>query len=164
MTNSKVIGAKYEREICVALSLWVSHGESEDLFWRSSMSGGRATIAHRVGRSIKPCGDICSIDPRGHALTDPFFIEVKHVSRVLLDRFLMENSGPISKFWKKAKQQAADHKREPMLIIKEKRRLTVVITRKNALRKICLEPGGAITVDPEVRLFSIMLKFKFGPP
>ncbi len=162
MVNSKRKGSAMERQLCKALSLWVSQGVSEDWFWRSSLSGGRATVAKKFGRVVNQCGDICSVDPRGFALTDVFFIESKHVKKHQLDKFLMEGTGLLAAFWKQAKKQAADHKREPMLIAKENHGPTIVITRKNALRKICLTPGGAITVDPEVRLFSIMLNYKFG--
>src|SRR5215216_6431446 len=52
-------GPQWEREVCRALSLWVTNGERVDVFWRSAMSGGRATVHNR---SVIPChkGDKCS--------------------------------------------------------------------------------------------------------
>jgi len=43
--GGKAKGASFERDICRRLSLWVSAGKQEDVFWRSAMSGGRSTVA-----------------------------------------------------------------------------------------------------------------------
>ena len=71
-------GAKYEREVCRDLSLWVSDNKYDDLYWRSSMSGGRSTVRHKKGkRTIGHGGDICSTSNKGRFLTDLFTIELK---------------------------------------------------------------------------------------
>ena len=36
-------GGAWEREFSKYLSLWITEGERDDVFWRSSQSGGRAT-------------------------------------------------------------------------------------------------------------------------
>ena len=42
-------GGGFERKTLKALSLWISKGERKDIFRRSIMSGGRATIALASG-------------------------------------------------------------------------------------------------------------------
>lgn len=158
--NSKQKGSAFERKICEALSLWASNGVSKDWYWRAAMSGGRATIHQRSGRDIKACGDICAVSPEGHALTDVFFIETKAYKDLSLDKFLLENKGPLARFWEVCKQQAADHKRCPMLIAKENNKPIVVVTLPGHLDSIC-EAKGSITLFPEVRPFNTMLGYKF---
>lgn len=71
-------GASFEREICKALGLWWTNGERDDIFWRSSNSGGRATVRHRKGRStFGQYGDIQATDPVGQSLMDLCTIELK---------------------------------------------------------------------------------------
>src|SRR5687767_11847864 len=104
--NSKAKGSQFERVVCKQLSLWVSGGKQQDCFWRSAMSGGRATVrnksaAGRVRRTVvRQGGDIASVAPEGHALTDKFYVECKNYKQLALDRFLLLNTGNLAKFWK----------------------------------------------------------------
>lgn len=71
-------GANFEREICKQLSLWWTSGSRDDIFWRSSQSGGRATIRGRQGkRTAGSYGDIVALDPIGETLLKHFTIELK---------------------------------------------------------------------------------------
>ena len=71
-------GAKFEREISKALSRWWTEGERDDIFWRTSQSGGRATTRKKQGKSTKnQDGDICATDPIGQPLLDITTIELK---------------------------------------------------------------------------------------
>ena len=55
-------GSGFERTICHELSMWISHGKHDDLFWRSSMSGGRATVMFKKGgQNRTQNGDITAI-------------------------------------------------------------------------------------------------------
>lgn len=127
----KAKGAGFEREVCKALSLWVSRGKDEDLFWRSAMSGGRATVAKKKGKALaRQAGDITATAPEGHALTDAFFIECKFVKALRLDLFVQYGQGPLSQYWETARVQAALHKRAPMLICKENAGEVFVIMSK----------------------------------
>ncbi|MBM3120244.1 MAG: hypothetical protein FJ006_12010, partial [Chloroflexi bacterium] len=57
-------GASFERDISRQLSLWWTHGERDDVFWRSSMSGGRATVRAKKGqKTAYQNGDITATDP-----------------------------------------------------------------------------------------------------
>ncbi len=122
-------GGGFERRICKELSLWVSHGKREDLFWRSAMSGGRSTVARKKGKHLPAsAGDISAIDPLGAVLTEHFFIECKSVANLHLHRFVTEHSGLLAEFWEKAYSQALDHKKELMLICKQNRYPTLLLT------------------------------------
>lgn len=71
-------GADFERDISRTLSLWWSHGERDDIFWRTSMSGGRATVRKKSGKSTAyQAGDISFTDPIGAPLIKATVIELK---------------------------------------------------------------------------------------
>jgi hypothetical protein len=71
-------GSSYEREICKQLSKWWTDGSRDDVFWRSSQSGGRATQRAKHGlRTYGAYGDIAAVDPIGEPLLKLFTIELK---------------------------------------------------------------------------------------
>ena len=71
-------GSPFERELCVALSLWWTGGENDDVFWRSATSGARATTRAKRGKQTRGhYGDICATIPEGELLTRVFTIEAK---------------------------------------------------------------------------------------
>lgn len=72
-------GSTFERKICKDLSLWWTGGKDDDCFWRSSMSGGRATIRGRKGKRTRGhYGDIAATDRVGELLTSLIAFELKH--------------------------------------------------------------------------------------
>lgn len=74
-------GSKFERTICKQLSKWWTLGERDDVFWRSSISGGRATQRAKKGlRTYGSYGDIAAVDPIGEPLLKLFTIELKRGS------------------------------------------------------------------------------------
>lgn len=118
--GGKAKGAAYEREVCKKLSLWVSHGKREDLFWRSAMSGGRATVGRKQGKSHdQHAGDISATHPEGHALTDKWYVECKAYSDLDIESALMKGEGKLSKFWREAVTQATAYHKMPMVIAKQ---------------------------------------------
>lgn len=71
-------GSSFERIICKQLSMWWSNGTRDDIFWRSSNSGGRATMRGKKGKStFGHCGDIAATDPIGQSLLNKVTIELK---------------------------------------------------------------------------------------
>ncbi len=129
--NPKAKGSAFERSVCQRLSLWASDGAREDVFWRSSISGGRATLGSRKARGTKftaQAGDISAIHPLGHPLLKLFFIECKHLRRLQLDLALYGYKGFLEKLWIKPSKQAAAIRREPLCIVKENRRAELVLT------------------------------------
>jgi hypothetical protein len=71
-------GSQFEREICTQLSRWWTDDARDDIFWRSSQSGGRATVRGRKGKStFGHCGDVAAVDPIGSPLIEAVTIEIK---------------------------------------------------------------------------------------
>lgn len=71
-------GSAFEREFCKDLSLWWTYGEREDVFWRSSNSGGRATVRASVGKTTAgQHGDVAAIDEIGIPFLQLVTIELK---------------------------------------------------------------------------------------
>lgn len=119
LVNGKQKGAGWEREVSVKLSLWVSGGEHEDYYWRSSMSGGRSTVAAKRGKRLAAqAGDISCINPLGSSLTDKFYIELKFY-KSLDFAGLLKGTGNLAKFWIETRKQAQLYRKEPLLIAKQ---------------------------------------------
>lgn len=71
-------GSVFEREICKELSLWITSGERDDIFWRTAGSGGRATMRKKSGKTTaNQEGDVCATDPIGQPLVNIVTIELK---------------------------------------------------------------------------------------
>lgn len=125
--GGKSKGGAFERQICVKLSKWVSEGEKDDLFWRSAMSGGRATVGAKKGISrSSQSGDISSIAPEGHVLTNNFSIECKTYADLMLDGLLLDKKGGIVSFWNQTKRDAINSEKKPMLIAKQNRSIVLL--------------------------------------
>lgn len=133
--GSKMKGAAFERKVCVALSRFIDPRSEDTLFWRSSLSGGRATIQNRKGIVNKTqLGDITSVDPRGRWVTDNFFIECKFYGDLDLESSILIDRGRLSKFWRKVVKEAKNAKRHPLLIAKQNRTPILVLTTLNGLK------------------------------
>lgn len=72
-------GGSYERDVCRRLSRWwTGSDEDDDVFWRSSQSGGRATTRAKSGKTTRGhCGDITAVDGRGRKFTKLITVELK---------------------------------------------------------------------------------------
>lgn len=134
-SHSKQKGAGYEREICKALSRWVSHGKREDLFWRSAMSGGRATVGRKRGVDLAGhAGDISATHPDGHKLLDHWYVECKRYSDLKIESALLDGVGTLMAHWRTTCEEATRVKKMPMLIARQDRRETLlIIPRPNML-------------------------------
>lgn len=83
-------GADYEREVCNKLSDWWTGKPDSSVFWRTSNSGGRATIRKAKGMATSGhCGDIGAVDDVGLPLVRLITIEAKrgYSSEVFTDVF-----------------------------------------------------------------------------
>ena len=135
--NGKQKGAGFEREICKKLSLWITKGEKVDCFWRSAMSGGRATVAKGA---VRQAGDITAVAPEGHALTDVLYIECKNYKDVDLD-CLVKGKGTLLTFWKTAQKEAAKYNRIPTLIFKRNHWPIMFCTSREGIRLLKIKPS-----------------------
>lgn len=126
--GGKKKGSEFERLICKKLSLWVSQGANDDLFWRSAMSGGRASVQYKKGIANRQAGDITAVSPEGHEFTDWFYVECKSVRDLNIQAFMFQTGvGKLKTFWSAAKRQAVRHNRWPMIICKENRSPVLVV-------------------------------------
>jgi len=140
--GGKQKGAAFERRICQQLSLWVSDGTAKDLFWRSAMSGGRATVARKRGHKLaRQAGDVTAVAFEGHQLTDSFYIELKHVADLALSRFLLEGTGTLAKFWETTCTEANAYSKHPLLIAKQNRYPVFVVTRRGDMVDLAQSAG-----------------------
>jgi len=71
-------GGGFEREMCKKLSLWWTSGKSDDIFWRTSGSGARATTRAKSNKAtFGQSGDVGATHPDGLPLINLFVIELK---------------------------------------------------------------------------------------
>lgn len=118
--SGKSKGSGFERTVCHLLSMWISDGKHDDLFWRSSMSGGRATVMFKKGGSNRSqCGDITAIHPDGNPLVDKFLISCKFYKDLQIEGAVLGNKGGLTAFWIECVTEAKQHNKLPMLISKQ---------------------------------------------
>jgi hypothetical protein len=159
--GGKQKGASFEREICVKLSLWVTAGGRKDVFWRSAMSGGRATVR---GMDVRQSGDICAVAPEGHVLTDRWYIETKHVRDLNLWG-LFTDLGKLRQYWLLTCDLAHSRGKEPMLIAKQNNApVLVCLPTKTTKTSWKIEPRISVWQwGADVLVFDELLKTKFRP-
>jgi hypothetical protein len=122
--GGKQKGAEWERECCKKLSLFITEGKREDVFWRSAMSGGRATVQAKKGiENRSQSGDISSVAEEGNLFTDVFCIEAKYYADLKLRSLVFGKpvKDSILDYWKQTQTQAILCRQEPILIVKQNR-------------------------------------------
>jgi len=117
-------GRQFERDISRILSLWISDGINEDIFWRTDASGARATTKSKKGKSLPfGAGDIKHEEEEGKIFTDIFLVEVKRGYGEKID-FLNFIDKPKTKnifldWFNKAQKECDFHnKKVPLIIFK----------------------------------------------
>jgi hypothetical protein len=144
--GGKAKGSQFESDVCRELSLWVSHGKQEDVFWRSAMSGGRSTVAARKGKRLATqAGDISSIHAIGNPFTDRFLIECKYYADLNF-LGLLNGKGKLLEFWGEALVQAAAYSKLPLLVAKQNRMLTMVCLCNIGSRELELDKRALLIV------------------
>lgn len=128
-TRGKGKGQQFEREVCVKLSEWVTGGKRKDVFWRSAMSGGRATVSRG---QVRQAGDICAVSEEGYELTKLCYFECKFYKSLNLQLFLLHGAGPLATFWDRTMREAEEYYRHPVLIAKENGEVPLVIVPRGA--------------------------------
>lgn len=142
-------GSAFERKICQLLSLWVTGLVKKDVFWRSSMSGGRYTVKSKGGHrgAAAQAGDISAISPEGHALLDAFIVECKHHKTLDLLSVLRNADGNIHGWWEKLQEQCGTLNRHPMLIAKG----------NNMPELVFITKAGLDILDPERERVEVLM-------
>jgi hypothetical protein len=145
--GSKQKGSAFERQMCKSLSLWASSGLREDLYWRSSMSGGRSTIQVKKGKqNTTQAGDISSIDRTGSEFIERFCVECKHYKTLDLIPGIIQNRGALHGFWKRLLKDAAGVKKLPILIAKQNRLPTLVLLTEGGASQLNLRRGDCLSI------------------
>lgn len=123
-------GGDFERDTCRRLSLWVTVGRRDDVFWRSATSGARATV--QLGKGIinlAQSGDMSAIDPEGYEFVRTTFVEMKHRKDLGIGRGLVCGTGDLANFWRTACVEASKYDKRPLLIARQNLYPTLAITR-----------------------------------
>lgn len=120
--GGKSKGSGFEREIAKELSLWMTNGQRNDLFWRTHSSGALGTIGNRK----MEYGDIMAIDDLGKPLTDNYHIECR-CGKIIRLRDLAFGRGNIVDFIKQGRQGAKDSGRQPLWFFREHMMPTVAM-------------------------------------
>jgi len=118
--GGKQKGAQFERDACRRLSLWISTGKRKDIFWRSAMSGGRATVGLKQGDQLSAqAGDISLVDPLGASFINTFVVECKFYKDLKVQNLIFEGKSGLLEFWQQVNRDAVSHKKLPFLIAKQ---------------------------------------------
>lgn len=119
-SHSKQKGAQFERDMCRKLSLWLSGGRRSDLFWRSAMSGGRATLAAKKGDdTVQSSGDLTAIDSTSYIFASKFSIECKFYKDFDFGALIYGRKSGLPVFWKQCRTDAKAVNKLPFLIAKK---------------------------------------------
>ncbi len=129
-------GSGFERGICKQLSLWWTGGKEDNIFWRSTTSGARATVRAKKGlKTPNSYGDVCAIDPSGDSLINLVSIELKrgYSSQLTIQDLLDSNQAEplLLKFWKQAERDKAIGERSWSWLIfqRDRRQACIVFNR-----------------------------------
>lgn len=118
--NSKCKGSSFERWVSKELSLWISKGERQDLFWRTHSSGSLGTIS----KMRTEYGDIMAIHEDGKTFMQEWNIECRHgkvlnVKDLLYAGVKKKKSSSIIQFIEEGRTNARLSRRKPLWIFKE---------------------------------------------
>jgi len=162
--NSSNKGSAFERLICKQLSLWWTDGDRDDVFWRTSNSGGRATIRGRQSKeTFGQYGDIQATDPIGQPLMNACAIECKKgykqatLSDIIDRPDNLKRKSEYQKFVEQAITQA-DAAKAPfwMLITKRDARniliaipweLYLELAKRSRIRQCCPQVFACVRMD-----------------
>jgi hypothetical protein len=152
--SGKNKGSEFERRVCRALSLWISRGRDQDLFWRSTTSGARATSV-KDRKLAHVAGDISAYKEKGFVLTKDYFIECKSYTNLQYAQFCAQEQSVLGKFWAVAQRQAISFNRAPLLIAKQNRCPVMILMQPNHWRRFG-EPGTWYLANQSV----VMMRFQ----
>lgn len=144
MAKSKK-GGGFERKMCKRLSLWYSHGERDDIFWRTAGSGARATCRMKQGlMTADSAGDMCAIHESAKRLTAKSIWEFKrgYTSKKgttgsiniisIVDKLTAEKDPILVNWFIKLKKEMRQHGRKYGFIIfqRDRKNACIAITNK----------------------------------
>ena len=125
-------GSEFERRISKELSLWATGGKRDDTIWRSSLSGGRATVRRKVGKAThNAAGDLCAMHPSVAWLMDKVCFELKHGYKGwdILDMvdFAAKGTPTFQKFVNQCCIAAEAEGKQPVLILHRHAKKVIIV-------------------------------------
>lgn len=164
-------GSDFERTICRTLSKWwtndIGDEPRDDVFWRSSQSGGRATQRFKKGLStFGSFGDLTAVDPIGGPLIKFFTIELKRGSSygTLGDLFDAAETSCQRPFEACLEQAIRSHKEAGsvgwLLITRRDRRIPIAYFEPKVLQ--CLDDWKRIVFTAPSILFKVSINDSRG--
>lgn len=155
---SKQKGAAFERLICRKLSMWISRGTNSDLFWRSAMSGGRATVAWtKKDKTVKSSGDITATDAAGYLFTAAFSVECKSYKDYTLDALIFNRKGGLPEFWRQCRRDANRSMKQPLLIVKKNNYQEIVCVSATGMKMLGIDMSMIKAIFPAVDMHILLL-------
>lgn len=147
MGNRK--GGSFEREISKQLSLWVTNGERDDVFWRTHDSGARHTVRFHKGKETAgQDGDIQSTHPLGEQFREIFSIECKCYKDLNIWSIITgAKDFSIYQYWKDTIEVSERVNKEPLLIAKQNHKPVLFVVSR--------------WIEVQIRMMGLMPKFKF---
>lgn len=144
------------------MSLWWTDNERDDIFWRSSQSGGRATVRGRKKLTTSGSyGDFMATDPLGIPFLQVFTPEIKRgYSRHSLQDLLDQSPHHALQMWEGWMMQAsAAHKLAGslswLLIVRRDQRATLIALPTDYYRRLdpraMSRPNVRIRVPSKIR-------------
>ena len=143
-------GADFERRICKELSLWWTQddpeGSKDNIFWRTSGSGARATQRNKKGLDSNMfSGDVGLLDSRGEDFLKLCIIEIKRGYSLHFDllNYLdgKKSGGILFEFWDKICKESDKLNKEPLLILKRDRKDTCIALQTSLISRIMHHSG-----------------------
>lgn len=131
-------GGQYERDISVILSLWWSDNDRDDLFWRTSGSGARATVRGKKGLKTKAnYGDVHSTCADSEPFTDIFVVEIKKGYNKGLSLLILidgkQKEPLLMKWWNKLERERKQANRKYGLLIIRRDNMKPIIVMTSEL-------------------------------
>lgn len=155
MSSKAKKGSSFEREFAKRLSLWWTDNEMDDVFWRSSNSGGRATLRGKSNQSTyMQAGDIAATRPEGNLLLEVMTFELKrgypkcniHDS---LDKMDSHKPTQWEMFWQQSRTSATLNKSfSHVLITKRDRRQAMIWMPRNLRVSLGVIPSVSFHLGP----------------
>ena len=139
-------GGQFERDIARTLSLWWTNGERDNVFWRSSMSGGRATVRARKGQNTNYlAGDLTATDPIGAPLIESTVIELKRGYKRWCILDLVDSKKPSSSVLASFLDQVEEELKQAKV------KSFLLICKRDGRDAIVIVPIGILTTDAMIR-------------
>ena len=127
-------GSGFERLIAKDLSLWISKGQRNDIFWRTHSSGSLGTNR----RCKLEYGDIMAIDDAGKPLTDKYNIECR-CGKFIKIADLVYKTGNMMQFLEEGIRNATESGRRPVWIFREHSKPIMVMCYRKDIQYLSFE-------------------------